>query len=270
MGNNKLFDENYYELLAINKFILESKFNPNLDNDEFYNSPYIAKFANRAIELLLEIKFKKSNKEYQEWIDFLKINNRQDYLKKLELIVRRNPKWFNYSANNKKEYIKNLFAPFSFSELDITEFIDKLDSEIKLKQCSDEKWVEINIGEIPKERYNVDFKHDSLAGIEIKLESDKTLVFIKFGKLYSFNFLNSDLGDLKKFSDEVQNIVKSDFKNTIYLAENTLFDKNIRSICDTGRKDFYEILKLKNYLIAAQGNILEVTSNKVDVTVCIK
>lgn len=117
----------YYDLLNLHKALLEAKFHLNPDNELVSSSPIIAKICNQIVDILTKYDEEKENKS-SEWNNWRKLEN-QDFFKERALSNSKyNANWNNLSYPDKEIYVKNLISPFSATDKEIKNMIDKINA----------------------------------------------------------------------------------------------------------------------------------------------
>ncbi|MDE7422749.1 MAG: hypothetical protein K2N51_03520, partial [Lachnospiraceae bacterium] len=111
ISNNNFNVNDYYELVALQKALLEAKFNLTPNNENISGSPIIAKMLNEIYALLEEKEKEREGKE--RWSEWRKIANQMYYLERaIERIIKQE-KFNEYEEERKREVIKNYISPFT-------------------------------------------------------------------------------------------------------------------------------------------------------------
>lgn len=114
---------NYYELMALHRVIMEAKFSIDPNDLEIQRSPMVANIANQVVEALIEMEVSKegesSRSKWQEWRRFS--TDRREY-KIIQTKIKAEALWKTWSLDDQKTYVKDLISPLQISD----ELISKL------------------------------------------------------------------------------------------------------------------------------------------------
>ena len=128
--DNLTFEINdYYELLNLHKALLEARFHEGLNNKYLAGSPIVADIHNRIIKSLITMEINRRGKE--EWTEWLKINNRKDYLDRAIENIIRFEAWDK--ETNKSETVKTYISPFVATDKEIEDIIECVNNLIQKK-----------------------------------------------------------------------------------------------------------------------------------------
>lgn len=121
--DNYMILDDYYELLNLNKALLEAKFNE-FPNDEYITgSPIIAQICNEVVQLLSEKKAKDSWNEWRKWENHTKLETRV-----IASICYVRKDWLNLNIDEKRKIILDNISPFIANEEDIMKIITKVNA----------------------------------------------------------------------------------------------------------------------------------------------
>lgn len=121
--DNNMVLGNYYELLNINKALLEAKFNEFPNNEYITGSPIIAQICNEVVQLLSEKDGKDSWEEWRKWENHMELEPRV-----VASICYVRKDWINLNIDEKKKNISDNISPFIANEDDIMKIITKVDA----------------------------------------------------------------------------------------------------------------------------------------------
>ncbi len=128
--DNLTFEINdYYELLNLHKALLEARFHEGLNNKYLAGSPIVADIHNRIIKSLITMEIDRRGKE--EWTEWLKINNRKDYLDRAIENIISFEAWDK--ETNKSETVKTYISPFVATDKEIEDIIECVNNLIQKK-----------------------------------------------------------------------------------------------------------------------------------------
>lgn len=97
VDNNMILGD-YYELLNLNKALLEAKFNEFPNNEYITGSPIIAQICNEVVQLLSEKGEKESWNEWRKWENHTELETRV-----INSICYIRKDWLNLNIDEKKE-----------------------------------------------------------------------------------------------------------------------------------------------------------------------
>ncbi len=116
--------DNYYELMALHRVIMEAKFSIDPNDLEIQLSPMVAKIADQVVEVLIEMEVIKegesSRLKWQEWREISP--DRREY-QIVQTKIKSEVLWKTWSFNEQKTYVRNLFSPFQISDELISELV---------------------------------------------------------------------------------------------------------------------------------------------------
>lgn len=124
----------YFELLALCKILLEAKFHEKPSNMYVQISPYTSRFCNQTVDDLIKVLVDQGNDaEAENWKEWRKLSNRVS--EKAQIV-----KQFDYygtgllglSEEDKVNVIKDLTSPFIASSTEVQELLDLLNKKIKV------------------------------------------------------------------------------------------------------------------------------------------
>lgn len=113
----------YYELLNLNKALLEAKFNEFPNNEYITGSPIIAQICNEVVQLLSEKEGEDSWNEWRKWENHMELEARI-----IASICHVRKDWLNLNIGEKKKIVSDNISPFIANENDIMKLITKVDA----------------------------------------------------------------------------------------------------------------------------------------------
>lgn len=124
MTSNTFIINDYYELLALHRALLEAKFCDKPNDHDVSASPIVAELHKRLIRSLIDVEMdKKGESAKSEWNDWLKIDaTRREWKVGLQR-ARSELLWEKWNAEEKKKYVYDLLSPFKLNEKLIESFI---------------------------------------------------------------------------------------------------------------------------------------------------
>lgn len=117
----------YYELMALHRVIMEAKFSTDPSDSAIQGSPYVATIANQAIEVLIEIEVSKEGESSRlKWQEWRKISpDRREY-KIVQTKIKSEALWKTWSFDEQTTYIKDLVSPLQISDEMVSELISSV------------------------------------------------------------------------------------------------------------------------------------------------
>jgi hypothetical protein len=116
--------DNYYELMALHRVIMEAKFSIDPNDLEIQRSPMVANIANQVVEALIDMEVSKegesSRSKWQEWRKFSP--DRREY-KIVQAKIKSEALWKTWSFDEQKTYIKDLVSPLQISDELVSQLI---------------------------------------------------------------------------------------------------------------------------------------------------
>lgn len=126
MTSKKFCVDDYYELIALHRALLESQFCDEANDMDVSASPIVAKLHKQLLEILVEVEVeKKGPKVKMAWDDWLKIDvDRREW--KIALARAKEERlWSEWGHDERKKYAHDLLSPFELSD-DLAEKFIKL------------------------------------------------------------------------------------------------------------------------------------------------
>jgi len=125
----KLSTDNYYELLALHKALLESKFN-NAPNDfDVSKSPIVNKLYAEVLETLLQAELEKNGEAGKNrWISWFQMDKAKREWNVALNTVKRERLWSDWDNQKKEDFAKAVVYPFQLNEENLQMFITEADN----------------------------------------------------------------------------------------------------------------------------------------------
>ncbi|MEM7281669.1 MAG: hypothetical protein AAF438_08580 [Pseudomonadota bacterium] len=127
MTSKKIELSDYYELLALHRALLESKFCPVPNDLDVSGSPIIATLHKKVVSLLIDVEASRRGEEAKlKWKKWLQIDSeRREWKAGLER-ARSQHSWDSWSNAEKKRFSYNLLSPFEVDEKLLRKFISSV------------------------------------------------------------------------------------------------------------------------------------------------
>lgn len=124
-----LYKYNYYELIALHRALLESKFNNSPNDYDVAKSPIINKIYKDIIDSILNIEFEKNGQQGKDkWKSWLQMDrNKREWEISLN-IIKREKFWASWDYEKKSNFALTVIYPFTISSGLLKEFIDEADT----------------------------------------------------------------------------------------------------------------------------------------------
>jgi len=124
MTSNDFFVNDYFELMALHRALLEAKFCDEPNDLDVSASPIVAELHKRLIRSIVDAEIdRKGSLAKDEWDDWLKIDTtRREWEVGLQR-ARRERLWDEWSIQEKKKYVYDLLSPFKLNEELVDNFI---------------------------------------------------------------------------------------------------------------------------------------------------
>ncbi len=109
--------DNYYELLALHRAVMESKFSIDLNDPAIEGSPLVATVANQIVEALTEMEVAKEGEAARlKWQEWRKMSlDRREY-KIVQAKLRSNTAWKTWRFDKQVKHVKDLASPLQVSD----------------------------------------------------------------------------------------------------------------------------------------------------------
>lgn len=129
---SKVFNvSDYYDLLALHRALLESKFCDEPNDMDVSASPIIAKLHKQLLKVLIEIEVEKKGEDSRvSWAEWLKIDSERREWQQALKRARHESLWQEWDVNTKKNYIYNLLSPFHLDDVQVCDFIVQVDGSL--------------------------------------------------------------------------------------------------------------------------------------------
>jgi len=117
MTSTNLLLDDYYELLALHRALLEAKFCDEPNDFDVSASPIIARIYKKLIPVLIEAESKKKGEgARQSWDRWLRLDpSRREWGVALKR-AKSERKWASWSPREKRSYVADLLTPFVLEE----------------------------------------------------------------------------------------------------------------------------------------------------------
>jgi hypothetical protein len=119
--------DNYYELMALHRVIMEAKFNVDPNDLEIQLSPMVAKIANQVVEVLIEMEVSKNGESSRsKWQEWRKVSSDRREYQIVQTKVKSEALWKTWSFDEQAIYVKDLVSPLQISDELISELISSV------------------------------------------------------------------------------------------------------------------------------------------------
>ncbi len=124
MTSNVFQVDDYYELLALHRALLEAKFCDEPNDLDVSASPLVATLHRKLLKSLIKIEVDKKGLSAQnDWDDWLTLRaDRREWIVGLKR-VKNLDIWDEWSNETKKKYVLNLLSPFYVSDELVNTFL---------------------------------------------------------------------------------------------------------------------------------------------------
>jgi hypothetical protein len=108
--------DNYYELLALHRTIMEAKFSADPNDSCIQGSPFVAAVANRVVEALIEMEtHREGESAVAKWHDWRHISPERREYQMVESTLQSNPFWKTLGSAEQIKYVEDLVSPLQIS-----------------------------------------------------------------------------------------------------------------------------------------------------------
>ena len=119
--------KDYYELLALHRALLESKFCDEPNDLDVSSSPIVAKLHKQLLSILVESDVdRKGDEAKEEWNEWLQLGTDRREWKVAIKRAKNEELWENWGPREKKTYVSDLLSPFVIDDKLIDEFIESV------------------------------------------------------------------------------------------------------------------------------------------------
>lgn len=127
MSSEEFTVNNYYELLAIHKVMMEARFSSHPNDPEVAGSPVAASLHERVIDKLISIDAaNRGESARDEWLAWLELTkDHKEWSVALERAYGDN-RWDTWGEMEQRFFAMTLLAPFDVSESLLAEFVNKV------------------------------------------------------------------------------------------------------------------------------------------------
>lgn len=127
MTSSSFIVQDYYELLALHKALMEAQFCDDPNNFDISASPVIALLHKRLLESLVHADSARNgeaaNNKWENWLSLS--SDRREWNVALSR-AQNERRWFQWTKEERLEYVKCLLAPFCTSDKLLEEFINQV------------------------------------------------------------------------------------------------------------------------------------------------
>lgn len=129
MANEFRINE-YHELLALHRALLEAKFADDPNDRDIAGSPFVAKFAREVIKALVgHDGDRKGQQGVDRWEKWLALDSsRREWRVALQR-ARERPEWGKWDEAERRDCARVLLAPFRVSDEQITAFLSAVQED---------------------------------------------------------------------------------------------------------------------------------------------
>ena len=116
--------DDYYELLALHKGLMEAKFNGDPDNFDVPGSPVLARLSKRVVNALVDAENTRGKpakaQQWQQWRATAYSGRCWDVAVRL---AKRESRWGTWSVDQQRDFARDLLAPFELTEAEVDRFV---------------------------------------------------------------------------------------------------------------------------------------------------
>ncbi len=106
----------YYELLAVHRALQELKWIEHPRDPAVIGSPYVAKFAHRVLDALIEIERGKGNHDAANaWKTWRQIDETRAEWNSIQRQIQLTLDWNQMDKKDKQHHVKNIASPFTIT-----------------------------------------------------------------------------------------------------------------------------------------------------------
>ncbi len=116
----------YYELIALHRALLESKFNNSPNDYDVAKSPIINKIYSDVLDSIMNYEFERNGQSGKDkWISWLEMDRTKREWDVSLNIIKREHSWSVWDYEEKSKFSLTVIYPFSISSELLKEFIDE-------------------------------------------------------------------------------------------------------------------------------------------------
>jgi hypothetical protein len=117
--------DNYDELMALHRVIMEAKFSLEPNDVVIQGSPLVSAVANQVIEALIEMEVEKEGESARlKWQKWRQISYERREYQLIQSKLRSDTSWKTWNVDEKAKYVKDLASPLQISDELISELLN--------------------------------------------------------------------------------------------------------------------------------------------------
>ncbi|NJN30586.1 MAG: hypothetical protein HC824_09260 [Synechococcales cyanobacterium RM1_1_8] len=117
--------ENYDELMALHRVVMEAKFSVEPNDPVIQGSPFVSTIANQVVEALIEMEVEKEGETSRlKWQEWRKLSPERREYQIIQAKLKSNTSWKTWNFDQQVKYVKDLASPLQVADELISNFLN--------------------------------------------------------------------------------------------------------------------------------------------------